>query len=112
MVMHEICVMCVLQSCESVLESLVSQYENHFDIRRNVNELTANEEFNIAVNGPNLAHCDSVITEAMTKYWNSKKSHWHFFKFNSLICSGVGEGDSTVLKRLLSTNSKICVMDK
>ena len=38
-------------SCESILESYVSQYEVHFNERRNVDELTANEEFGIAVNG-------------------------------------------------------------
>ena len=58
----------VKHSCESVLESFVSRYENHFDVRRNSNEETANQEFEIAVNGPNLANCDSVVSEAMDDY--------------------------------------------
>ena len=41
------------------MESYVSQYEIHFDERRNVEEYTANEEFEISVNGPKLAHADS-----------------------------------------------------
>ena len=32
----------VKHSCESVLESFVSRYENHFDFRRSVDEETAN----------------------------------------------------------------------
>ena len=43
-------------------------YENHFDIIRNTNEKSTNEEFEIAVNGPNLAHCDSVVKEAVDNF--------------------------------------------
>ena len=59
-------------SCESVLESFVSRYENHFDVRRSTDEDTSNQEFEIALNGPNLAHCDTVVKEAMDQYWKSK----------------------------------------
>ena len=38
-------------SCESVLESFVSRYENHFDARRSTSEETTNEEFEIDDNG-------------------------------------------------------------
>ena len=72
MILQAIAVASVKHSCESVLESFVSEYENHFDERRNVDENTANEEFEIAVNGPNLAHADSVIMEAMDLYWGGK----------------------------------------
>ena len=58
MILQTMAVASVKHSCESILESFVSKYENHFDIRRNVNEESANEEFEIAVNGPNLAHSD------------------------------------------------------
>ena len=44
--------MAVQSSFESILESYVSQYEIHFDERRNLDEYTANEEFKISVNGP------------------------------------------------------------
>ena len=51
----------VKHSCESVLESFVSRYENHFDQNRNLDkEQAINEEFSIAVNGPNIAQCDST----------------------------------------------------
>ena len=59
-------------SCESVLESFVSRYENHFDVRRSTDEDTSSQEFEIAVNGPNLAHSDTVVKEAMDQYWKTK----------------------------------------
>ena len=68
MILQTMAVASVKHSCESILESFVSKYENHFDIRRNVNEESANEEFEIAVNGPNLAHSHSVMFEAMNLY--------------------------------------------
>ena len=80
MVMQAISACCVKVSCESVLESLVSIFENHFDARRNMNEGSTTQEFMIAINGPNLAHADAVIKEAMNSYWCSKGSTWHFFR--------------------------------
>ena len=78
MVLHAVAVASVKSSCESILESFVSQYENHFDERRNVDEQTATEEFEISVNGPSLSHADSVITEAMDLYWKDKP--WRFIR--------------------------------
>ena len=72
MVMQAIAVCSVKHSCESVLESFVSRYENHFDSRRSTDEETSNQEFEIAVNGPSLAHCDTVVREAMDDNWRRK----------------------------------------
>ena len=63
MVLHAISVASVKLSCESILESFVSQYENHF-----VSEETGNEEFLIARNEPNIAYAYGVITEALDMY--------------------------------------------
>ena len=52
-----------------MLESIVSKYENHFDQRRNTDEDTSRPEFEISINGPNFAHCDTVVKEAMDAYW-------------------------------------------
>ena len=38
----------------------------------------ANEDFEIASNGPNITHYDSVVKEAMEDYLSAKKSSWHF----------------------------------
>ena len=48
--------------------TFVSHYKNHFDVRRYTNEDTSNQEFEIAVNGPNLAHCDTDVKQAMDQY--------------------------------------------
>ena len=66
--LHAMAVASVKHSCESISESFVSEYENHFDERRNVDETTANEEFEIAVIGPNLAHADVMVLEAIELY--------------------------------------------
>ena len=59
-------------------------------------EDSAADEFEIAVNGPNLANCDSVVREAMGLYWGRKP--WHFFK-DSIVESG-----DSVLKRLKASS--------
>ena len=82
LLMLTIAVASVKHSCESILKRFVSEYENHFDERCNVDETTANEEFTIAVNGPNLAHDNSVILQDMDLYWKGKP--WHFFTSSSL----------------------------
>ena len=71
-IMQAIAVSVVKHSCESVLESFVSSHENYFYFRRApTNEETTNEVFEIAVNGPNLAHCDSIVKKAMDHYWHN-----------------------------------------
>ena len=53
--------------------------------RRSVDEETANEEFEVTVNGPNIANCDGVVMEAMHNYWRKKcGGSWHFFRTSVL----------------------------
>lgn len=112
MVMQAFSACCVKVSCESVLESLVSIFENHFDARRNMNEESTAQEFMIAVNGPNLAHGDAIIKEAMNSYWRSKGSTWHFFRTTVLEQLKEHSGGSQVLNRLLKQPSKLPFMEK
>ena len=105
-IMQAIAVSAEKHSCESVLESFVSSYENHFDFRRaSTNEETTNEEFEIAVNAPNLAHCDSIVKEAMDHYWHNRGGRWHFYRASVL------EKDSTVVKRLKDTKNNLPFMN-
>ena len=103
------------QSCESVLESFVSRYENHFDYRRNTDEDASNEEFEIAVNGPNLAHCDTVVEEAMKLYWRSKSADgvgdWHFVRTSVIEKLKNKTGESQVLSRMVNTKNDLPFMD-
>ena len=109
MVLHAMAVASGKSSCESNLESFVSQYENHFDERRNVDDNTATEEFEISVNGPSLAHADSVITDAMNLYWNGKP--WHFFRTSAVERLMNPERVSSTLKQLDSLKSSLPFMD-
>ena len=83
-VINAICGSAIKNTCESVLESIVSEYENHFDVRRNLgSEQAINEEFEIAKNGPsNLATCDDLLKEALDLYWKGKP--WHFYKVSDI----------------------------
>ena len=78
MIMQALSVAAVKISCESIVESFVSRYEDHFYLKRNMNEESVNEEFEIAVNGPNLANSDSVIKKALNRHWEG--GCWHFYK--------------------------------
>ena len=107
--LHAMAVALVKQSCESNLESFVSEYENHFDERRNVDETTANEQFEIAVNGSNLAHADASVLESMELYWKGKP--WHFYKSFPLEKLVNPSGISSTLKRLASVKNSLPIMD-
>ena len=111
MIMQALATSAVKHSCESVLESFVSRYENHFDARRPTNEETANEEFEIACNGPNLANSDGVVCEAMDSYWRKKGSHWHFFRTSVLEKLNRYEGESEVLNRMIKTKNNLPFMN-
>ena len=93
------------------MESFVSRYENHFYARRPTNEETANEEFEIACNGPNLANCDGVVREAMDSYWRKKGSPWHFFRLSVVEKLNRFKGDSEVLNRMLTTKNNLPFMN-
>lgn len=110
MIMEAIAVSSVKYSCESILESFVSRYENHFDMRRSTAEDSTNEEFEIAVNGPSLAHCDSVVSEAMNSYWASRGGSWHFFKKTVIEKLSSQGGASTVVKRMMNTKNNFPFM--
>ena len=73
-----------------------------FDEQRNVKEDTANEEFEISVNGPNLAHCDTIIIEALNLYWAGKP--WRFNR-TSLDLHQHWKGSS-----LLKTHFQFCII--
>ena len=104
--------MCAVKhSCESVFESCVSRYEYNFDMRRPTNEDTSNEEFEIAVNGPNWSNCDALVGEALNLYWGEKVGYWHFFRTSVLEKLKPYDGGSEVLHRHFNTKSNLPFMD-
>ena len=99
--------------CESVLESFVSSFENHFYSRRSTDEETSNKEFEIAVNGPSLAYCDGIVQEAMDKYWKDKSKDgkvagdWHFYKKSVLEKLSSLEDNLVVLNIMMKQKNNI-----
>ena len=73
MILQAVALAAVKYSVESVVESLISVYENHFNRSRTLGEEMAQAEMEIAINGPCLAQCNGVVKKAMDKYWGSKK---------------------------------------
>ena len=107
MILQAICVSALKLSVESVLESQISIYEHHFRDNRPLNDDSIAEEFQIAINGPCLAHYDSVVYHAMSQYWDKKKTvSWHFTKKDFSI-----DEPSVVLQRLKKKGSKLPFME-
>ena len=100
-------------SCESILESFTSKFENHFDLRRNVDEESSSQEFEISQNGPSYANCDGVVKEAMRNYWmeNGKNGAWHFTRTSADRFLKKLDHGSVVLDRLFKQSSSLPSMD-
>ena len=77
---HLICVACIKVSVESVLGSLVSRYEKHFDFSRQPTKQHSLDEIIIAENEPLLHHADEILERAMNQYWRvaNRNGKWHF----------------------------------
>lgn len=98
-------------SVESVVESLVSRYEHHFNSSRQPLEDNALNEMIIAENGPLLHHADIILEKSMDKYWDehSTNGKWHFMRETADIRSYTG-GASKVVGKLLEEKSKLSFM--
>ena len=77
---QSICAAAVKLSVESDVESLVSRYEKHLKVDRQMEEENAEHEMEISENGPLLHHADNIIEMAMNKYWteSSANGRWLF----------------------------------
>ena len=110
-IVHVILTACVKISVESIVESLVSRYENHFTSSRQLTEEHALDEMIISENGPNLHEADSILERAMNRYWseNSQNGKWHFIRSGENIKNYLG-GSSKVVGKMLSEPSKLPLM--
>ena len=67
---------------ESVVESWVSKLEHHSSKLRNISQERLHQEAMIAINGPEVVHCDVIVKEALSAYWAKSKNeknregHW------------------------------------
>ena len=96
-------------SVESVVESVISNYENHFHKNRNVKEDTAVNEMEIIVNGPELSKSNKILRSALEKYFDGKP--WHFYKNRKGLVNIMEENESAVVKRLQSQGSKFVFLE-
>ena len=71
-------------------------------------------EFDIDVNGPNLAKCDAVVNETMNLFWNNKGGDGssHFFRTSVIEKIKHYNGDSEVLCRILNKKNNLPFMIK
>ena len=99
--LHCIITSAVKISVESVVESLVSRYESHFDSSRQMKEEHALEEMLIAENGPDIVNADRLLISAMDRYWkeNTEDGAWHFCRKSEDIRS-YGKPSKVVQKHL------------
>ena len=94
-------------SVESVVESIVSQYEHRFGPKHSLGETTADQEMEIYINGPNLAKCNSIVSAALDNHFGSRKK-WHFLHSGSLHSFSK---HSNVLGRLMKEPLKLPFME-
>ena len=60
----------MLKGVEAICETWVSQMELHSPATRTLIDLERYEdETMVAINGPEINHCDSLVKEAMSDYW-------------------------------------------
>ena len=64
------------------MESWVSVLEHHSSKIRNLSQERLCAEAMIAINGPTVVHCDSVVAEALDSYWAAarREGGGHFIR--------------------------------
>ena len=114
MIIHSICVSALKMSVESVVESLTSKFEIHFNKFRNVNQDTTHNEMMISVNDPSPAHCDTVVMEAMKRYFKGQHGIRFVKRSNDISLFESDSVDlynnSKVINRMLQEKSRLPFM--
>ena len=104
--LHVICICAVKLSVESVVEYLVSKYEQHFTKSRQLEEEHAMQEMEIAKNGHIFVRACPVINGAMAKHWDvHNNGRWHFWGTSDNVKTTEGTEGRKVSK-LLREKSK------
>ena len=111
-IIHLICVACIKASVESVVESLVSRYEKHFDCSRQPTEQHSLDEVIIAENRTLLHHADEILERAMNQYWRVAERYgkWHFLCRTDDDINSYTGNCSKVVGKLLDQMSKLPFM--
>ena len=65
---------------ESVVETWVSVLEHHASSQRTLCQDRLIREGIVAINGPQVVHCDTVVREGLKSYWSRARrageGHW------------------------------------
>ena len=95
-------------SVESIVESMVSMYENKQSNFRQISENRGNEEMVISVNGPEIANADKILKKALDNYFKGHKNgKWHFTMDSTKITYAI----SKTVDSLKNKPSKLSFMD-
>ena len=65
---YSIFVASVAMSVESIIGSFISVYENRNNKKRPITGEGAHHRMLVAINGPEFAHCDSLVKASMAVY--------------------------------------------
>ena len=103
LVLHIAAYAATKSSCESVVESYISQYENASESRKNFKEESMNDVFEIIRNGPWVSKCDKLLQMSLASLRKEKKK-LHFVTRNLFA-------KSTVIKRIEKESSQLAFMD-
>ena len=63
----------IVRSVEAIVEGWISILELHSSKTRGLGQTTMEDEMWIAINGPEVVYCDSVVLEALKLYWEKSK---------------------------------------
>ena len=108
LIMHAISAATVAISVESIVESVVSIYENRQTKARTLSEDRANHEMQIGFNGPDIAKSDNILEKAMDAYFKThKQEKWHFTMDPSRLEYSV----SKLIDKKITKSSKLSFMD-
>jgi hypothetical protein len=95
----------VVKGVEAVVEGWVSVMERHCtDVRGITNQSRIEDMMWVALNGPELAHCDAVVKEAMVSYWGEARRvgdrRGHFIRRSNNVKSYlVSEAIDKIIKK-------------
>jgi hypothetical protein len=93
-----------MKGIESVVETWVSVLEQHSSKLRNLTQARLEHEAMVAINGPEVVHCDPVVKEALSKYWARSRSngdtqgHW-VRKSEHIKCYTVSKAVDSIVKK-------------
>ena len=89
---------------ESVVETWVSVLENHASTHRTLGQDRLVSEGMIAINGPEVVHCDTVVREGLKAYWAKTRragygeGHW-IRRSEHIKCYTVSKAVDTLTKK-------------